>query len=264
MADGEAKRSLVGAVDTFAKILTPIVIFAVGTYYTWTKDAAEREQSALDRCYGYAKDLAKAGVAEQKMLLGFIELQCTDREELRAATLPQVVETATQSKDADIRNSAKETAHVVAASGNSNVANKVEAALTTVSRNIYMHVPEDDRRAEAERIKEQLNEALAKDATPFAIPAIEVVGNDKSPTSTQVRYFRTEDTAEAERIAALLVKFGVSGARAVRSSGNARPFQLEIWLARTTPAPTRNPQSEVVTPTIRNPRSAVVTPPANR
>ena len=114
MAEGDQPRTLMSVFDATAKVLTPIVIFAIGTYYTCSKDAAEREQSALDRCYGYAKDLAKAGVAEQKMLLSFIQLQCSDREELRSATLPQVVETATASKNEDIRNTAKETAQAVA------------------------------------------------------------------------------------------------------------------------------------------------------
>ena len=218
--------------DAAAKILTPIVIFAMGTYYTCSKDAVEREQSALDRCYGYAKDLAKAGVAEQKMLLGFIQLQCSDREELRAATLPQVVETATASKNEDIRNTAKETAQAVAASANTNVSDKVEAALTTVPRNIYIHIADDSQRSEAENLKQRLGEAIAKDGAAYSLPGIELVGNDRSPSTPQVRYFRPEDAPEAQRVAAKLNDLGLVNAQAVQVRGSARPFQLEIWFAR--------------------------------
>ena len=249
MPDGDGKNMLMSVLDTSAKILTPVVIFAVGTYYTWTKDAAERDQSALDRCYGYAKDLAKAGVAEQKMLLGFIQLQCNDREELRAATLPQVVETATQSKDAGIRETATNTAQTVASSANTNVVDKVNAALATVTRSIYIHIPDNTVREQAESTKQRLRDAFAKEAGSYSIPEIEVVGNDRSPSSLQVRYFRAEDAAEAQRIAGLLANFGLANPQAVLIGGGARPFQLEIWFAKkraltpvmTIPAATVNP-----------------------
>lgn len=246
MANGNEKRNFASVLDASAKVLTPIVIFAVGTYYTWTKDAAEREQSALDRCYGFAKDLAKAGVAEQKMLLGFIELQCTDREELRSATLPQLVETATQSKDAEVRNSAKETAQAVAASANTNVVNKVDAALTTISRLVYIHIPDDSRRDAAENLKQRLGESLAKEAAAYSIPDIEVVGNDRSPNTLQVRYFRAEDAGEAQRVAAVIADVGLANVQPVLTKGSARPFQVEVWFARKRtlvplPAPVSSP-----------------------
>ncbi|HKP70605.1 MAG TPA: hypothetical protein VJV05_15060 [Pyrinomonadaceae bacterium] len=241
MADGERKSGLMSVFDATAKVLTPIMIFAVGTYYTWTKDAAEREQSALDRCYGYAKDLAKAGVAEQKMLLSFIQLQCSEREELRAATLPQVVETATASKDEEIRNTAKETAQVVAASANTSVVNKVEAALTTVTRNIYIHIADDAQREQAESLKLRLSDVLANDGAAYSMPGIEVVGNDRSPSAPQVRYFRQEDAPEAQRIATLLADLGLANAQAAQVRGSARPFQLEIWFAKRKVTPAAGP-----------------------
>ena len=234
MADGGHGLGIAGVLEVFAKFLTPIVLFAVGTYYTCSQDHIDREQKVLDRCIGLAKDLATGNPTQQKMALAFINDQCKQHthavEGILAVTLPEVVQAAAKSSDPEVAATAKEVALTLSA--NSNIADSVREAVSVVPRAIYIHIPDEASRPEADDIKRRLELELKKQSSPYSIEGIENVGADRSPSATQVRYFRDEDAEAAKAIAEQLVRFGVTDAKESRHSGKARPFQLEIWFGR--------------------------------
>ena len=72
-------------------------------------------------------------------------------------------------------------------------------------------------------------------AEGFIVPEAEVVGAEKMPNSTEVRYFRKSDEGWALSATAALAKAGLPGvpARYVRGyedSPTVRPCHYELWL----------------------------------
>jgi hypothetical protein len=248
MAEGAQKFGLAGILEVVAKFLTPIVLFGVGTYYTCSQDAIDREQKVLDRCIGLTKDLASGGPTQQKMALAFISEQCMQHshavEGVLAVTLPEVVQTAAKSADPEVAEAAKEVA--IKLSANTNLAEDVKHAVSAIPRAIYIHIPDEARRSDADEIKRRLDLTLKRESSPYSIEGIENVGTDRSPSATQVRYFRDEDADAARHIAEQLVRFGIPDAKESRTGGKARPFQLEIWFGR---SPIRRFAAAAVQPT---------------
>lgn len=75
----------------------------------------------------------------------------------------------------------------------------------------------------------------------FIVPPAERVGAARMPAVSELRYFRADDAAAAQRVAAELATLGIT-AQPVSLAGrplaaNAKPGTLELWLARPAAAP---------------------------
>ena len=82
MADEKGPSRLTTAFEKVAKVLTPIVVFAVGSYYTCSQDRLEHEQKALDRCISLAKDLSSTSEVQKQVSISLILDQCRQYEAL--------------------------------------------------------------------------------------------------------------------------------------------------------------------------------------
>lgn len=90
-------------------------------------------------------------------------------------------------------------------------------------------------------------------AGQFIVPPPERVGEARMPASAELRYFRAEDAAAAQRVAAELATLGIN-ARPVSLAGkpvaaNAKPGTIELWLARAAAAPAPAPDATKKIPT---------------
>lgn len=256
MSDESKQSRLMGALETLAKVLTPLVVFAVGSYYTYTQDRLEQEQKALDRCITLSKDLSSTSEVQKQISISLMLDQCRQYKALSAVTVPRLVETASNSNSAAVVESAKQAA--ITLSANTNVASQIATVVASLPFRIYVHIPDESKRAEYAEITKRLNLNIVPGKPPYSIEGIENVGLSRSPTSTQVRYFRSEDASVAQQIADQLVNLGVTGAKPSLSVGKAVPFQLEIWFAK--PAgQTANPRANVL-PLVQPTAAASPTP----
>lgn len=230
MSNETGASRLTTVLETIAKFLTPVVVFGVGTYYTWTQDRIEMDQKSLDRCINISKDLSSNSEVQKELSIALLTDQCGKFETLRTFAVSRLIQTAAQSNSAVVVESAKKAALTLSA--NTNVEKSVQQAVQNLPPRIYIQVPDDSRRGEANDVSKRLTLNIVAGQPPYSVEGIENVGPTRSPSSTQVRYFRSEDAAAAKNIADQLVKLGVEDAKPVLSAGKAIPFQLEIWFAR--------------------------------
>lgn len=102
------------------------------------------------------------------------------------------------------------------------------AARAALLPRVYIHIRAEGDRARAHSVGEKLR------AAGFVVPGIERLV-DRGPSSSQLRYFRTEEEAEAKRIVQTLREVGVEvEARYVRGyedSDTIRARHYELWFA---------------------------------
>lgn len=230
MSDEKGASRLTSVLETIAKFLTPVVIFGVGTYYTWNQDRIEMDQKALDRCINISKDLSSNSEVQKELSIALLTDQCGKYEALRTFAASRLIQTAAQSNSAEVVASAKKAALTLSA--NTNVAASVEQAVKNLPPRIYVQIPDEARRGEAVDLSKRLNLSVIDGQPAYSVEGIENVGSARSPSSTQVRYFRNEDAAAAKNISDQLVKLGAGDSKPVPSAGKAMPFQLEIWFAK--------------------------------
>ena len=97
-------------------------------------------------------------------------------------------------------------------------------------RRIYPQVADEADRAAVDKL------APALRAAGFIVPRVEVVGRQKMPAQTEVRFFRKDEEGGALAATAALAQAGLPGvpARSVRGyedSTSIRPCHYELWLA---------------------------------
>ncbi|HEX6861365.1 MAG TPA: hypothetical protein VF414_01035 [Thermoanaerobaculia bacterium] len=93
---------------------------------------------------------------------------------------------------------------------------------------VYVHIREDEDRPHARLIEESL------ESNGFDVPGIERVGR-RSPSNSQLRYFRRSEEPEANEIVEILTATGVA-VKPQYISGHEkstaiRPRHYELWLA---------------------------------
>ncbi|MCV0393957.1 MAG: hypothetical protein K5872_19825 [Rhizobiaceae bacterium] len=100
---------------------------------------------------------------------------------------------------------------------------------TSLPARVYVHVPDTQSRTKAQQAREIL------EAQKALVPGIENVGQQRSPTASELRYFRRDEAAEAERLAEGLQAGGIDAvARFVPGFENAaiRPRHYELWFGK--------------------------------
>ncbi len=103
------------------------------------------------------------------------------------------------------------------------------AATCPNGRRIYPQVGEATDRAVVDRVTPALLQA------GFIVPRTEVVGPDKMPASTEVRYFRRAEAAGAADATGALAKAGLADVPAryvakYENSTTIRPCHYELWI----------------------------------
>jgi hypothetical protein len=98
---------------------------------------------------------------------------------------------------------------------------------TDIAARVYIHIRDDGQRESASRVAEMLR------GNAYNVPGIQRLGS--GPNSTELRYFRTVEEAEANRVGALLGDLGVTvNVRYIpgsESSTSIRPRHYELWFS---------------------------------
>jgi hypothetical protein len=221
------KRDWYAKADLVSKILTPVVIFFLGTMYSCQQKRIDVEQKSLDRVTNLAKSLSSANAGEQKVALALItrekqlhpDLIPTD---ILPVALPEVLQLATNSKNPEVAAQAQQLALDLGA--NTNLVQEIKTSI--IQPRIYMQIPDENLRDQAAQIKGQL-ESLS-----YIVPGIEKVRAFTGPT--QVKYFKTTEMPEAKTIAEQLRTFGVNDAKEIYIPGSEdskkmRARHYEVW-----------------------------------
>ena len=91
---------------------------------------------------------------------------------------------------------------------------------------VYIQVPNDSAKKEAEKLQSFL---VGKG---YVAPGIEIVGVDKSPPTSEIRYFYSAQVSRAEKLRTEMVDFGLTEFQTKQVKGyegKANPEVLEIW-----------------------------------
>lgn len=111
--------------------------------------------------------------------------------------------------------------------------NSTSTIQSQIKPRVYLQLPAEWQREAANKIKEQLK------GQGFLVPDIEIVG-EKSPSSSQIRYYRQEDSDLANQVKSIIAGAGVklSGESLqlkfislVNSSAKIRPKHIEVWFS---------------------------------
>lgn len=183
---------------------------------------------------------------EATILLSLIDRAVQDPENLSryAISLKQhnlindeqlntVMAQAVGSPDADVARRNLEEARRQSSSlpPGSKVAQSIENALDGIPPRVYFHIARKEQQDRASDVRASL------EAQGFVVPGIEFTGA-KSPSNTQLRFFRSSEQSEAEQIIKALAEDGVTNvdqvdlSRRYETSTKIRQRHYELWFGR--------------------------------
>lgn len=106
---------------------------------------------------------------------------------------------------------------------------QVEESFRTIPARVYFHISKDEQRSDARSLAAQLIDKLGSD---FVVPGIE---RKPGPKKSELRFFRSSERADAERVQQTLRQLGVNVelvdlSSRYETSTRIRPRHLELWL----------------------------------
>lgn len=224
-------RDLWAKLDIIGKILTPVVIFALGTMYNWHQQKVNEAQKTAERVANLVKSLHSDKSQEKLAALALLRLERQKHpedvpEELLVSTIPTLVDLAVNDRNPEVSQQAQEAIAEVTQKVESSVAASLEKTAKTLSARVYFHILREEQRAAAREIK------LKLEAKGWNVPGIEKV--KAVPQRTELRYFRANEEQEAHAITDSLKSCGVQEAEARYIAGNEdnkniRPRHFELW-----------------------------------
>jgi hypothetical protein len=203
--------------------LVPMSIFWVGQSYATQKEASDEQQRRSDRATALLTHLASENPREKLLAISVASYLFERKllpDELRPAML--ALERTETNKEV-IRELAKTNDEVAQAAPTAAVP---PPAPQTLRARVYFHVANDAQRAEAQKIREQL------EGPDLVVPGID--STPKSfPKTAELRYFDPREEQEARAISEHLAKLGLNApARLVGQAGRVRPRHFELWYAK--------------------------------
>ena len=225
--DGWAK------IDIIAKGLTPIMLFLLGTMYSYYQSKVAEAQKTADRVATLVKSL-NSDKADEKLtaiLLLKREKQRYPEEvpdELLATVVPTLVNIAKNDRNAEISKQAQQLVVEVTAKTDSAFSESVKKQVENIQARVYIHIQDENQRSDAKQIENKLGEK------GLIVPGIERV--NKGPTTTELRYFRKSEETEVNEIVKLLQQLSITDAKAqyiagYEDSSSIRPRHYELWFS---------------------------------
>jgi hypothetical protein len=229
MAD-EKKRDWI---DIVAKLLVPVALFAVGSYFTIKKNEADIASQQFQRESEILKLTASSNETEKAIGLKMIQLLQERGEKIPDALRPVVSVTAEGRPSDPSTQKARNIQAVEAKQDQPSDTHSAPPAKNQATI-IYLQIAREDQRAEATELQEGLQHA------GFSVPGIELV---KPPTvNTYIRYFSVDDKPQADKALKLMkdMKFSVEEQNFTRlNENNTSTGQLEVWIGDKHIAPSR-------------------------
>jgi len=228
-------------IDILAKIMTPVVLFAMGTLYNMHQNRIAEAQKVADRVTSLVKSLSSDKVEEQKAALALLKYEKSKNsaampDEFLNNVLPALMQIAKTHKNAEVAQAAQQLARDVVSNGDPGLVTAIHQQAGSEQPRVFIHIRDEGQRSDARRIGSWLEDR------GHIVPDFEKA--NLGPTdATEVRYFRKAEEQEANEIASLLKTWSVPDARAVyfpgfETSKLARTRTFEVWF---TPNSLRQP-----------------------
>lgn len=225
--DGWAK------IDILAKVLTPIMLFLLGTMYSYYQSKAAEAQKTADRVATLVKSL-NSDKSDEKLTAIFLLKREKQKhpdevpDELLASAVPTLVNIAVNDRNAEVSKQASQLVTEVTSKTDKSFSESVNKQVENLPARVYFHIQDEAQRSDAKQIENRLEE---KD---LIVPGIERV--NRGPTATELRYFRKSEEAGANEIITLLHQLSITDAKAkyiagYEDSSSIRPRHYELWFS---------------------------------
>jgi hypothetical protein len=210
-------------VDISSKLLLPVVIFAVGLYFTHKKDVSDEKNLQFEHQNEILKLASSSNPTEQ--LVGLKMIEVLQQQGSFPEYLNPVLDQIAAGRPSDP--STQKARSILAAEPQQKPAVQTQVPVTPKAQHpvVYLQIAREDQRAAASEIKGRLQ------SIGFSAPGIELV---KQPTmNTYIRYFSVDDKPEADKVLQLMreMNFKVEEQNFTRlNQNNASSGQLEVWI----------------------------------
>jgi hypothetical protein len=226
----ENKSNLDKVFDITAKVCTiliPVVLFYFGNEFRKSQDLQAKEQQNYNRITTLLKSFSSDNTLERKLAIEFSkELANTHNFPMELLSVIEEVSStdSTNSKEAQsVLNILSEKAKE---DKNTEVEKKVNEIIENSPTKVYMQIPKGyDMKIANEILSRMKSEG-------YNMLGIERVDEKKSPTSSEVRYFKEKDQANAINLSERITKMGYNiKVNQIKGYENkVTGSQLEIWL----------------------------------
>lgn len=220
MAD-EKKRDWV---DVISKLLIPIALFAIGSYFTMKKNEADIANQQFQRESEILKLTASSNETDKAIGLRMIQLLQKKGEKIPDILLP-VVSVVADGRPSDPSTQKARTIQAAEVTQGQTTTGSSTLPSSSQQSVVYLQIAREDQRSEATELQERLQQG------GFSVPGIELV---KPPTvNTYIRYFAASDKSQADKALQLMkeMKFTVEEQDFRRlNQNNTSTGQLEIWI----------------------------------
>lgn len=211
-------------IDTVAKLLIPIVIFALGQQYAHNKDVSDRQQRQFDRDAELLKSMASKDENEKVLTLQFIDYL------RRHDQFPQELWVVVQTTAAGNRdNPSTQTAQLIlhnTAEQDTSLTKQFQQTAQTIPTRVYIQYQNVSQRDSAQRLRTSLQDS------GFVAPGLEMRPKE-SPARTEIRYFSSSDKDQADQVRQIVQKLGLTAEErdfSAKYGGKVPLRQLEVWL----------------------------------
>jgi hypothetical protein len=190
-----------GAVAAVGSIAIPVALFVVGNKLADRQRVAGEKQVEADRVERMLVHLASDKADEKKLAVRVLEYFVSSQQ-FPQELLPALVEIASSDRKEDVAATAASVLEKVAAGPSSaEVTAQAKEGLSSLPPRINFHPAESDAH-KGERAVSDLSHGGVVVAPQAPIP--------DSPAQTELRYYRTEDRAGAEKVAQDLQQRGLT------------------------------------------------------
>ncbi len=210
-------------VDTVAKLLIPVVIFAAGFLFSYQKDRNDRANQQFERESGILKLAASSNETERALGLKIIEVE-VNQGKFSPEMLP-VVQAISQGRPGDSSTQAAQNILVTAAKQDPSIGKQILPTPENRTATVYLQIAREEQRDQATLLRAKLQ------AAGFTIPGIELVS--RGTVNTYVRHFSSGDKPLADKILGLMQQMGFNVAEqdfTASNQGKVPSGQIEVWI----------------------------------
>jgi len=218
----DAKRT--DWIDALSKLLIPIALFAVGSYFTIKKNEADIANQQFQRESEILKLTASSNETDKAIGLRMIQLLQEKGERIPDILRP-VVSVVADGRPSDPSAQKARLIQATETKQSQPTATSTTSPSSSLQSTIYLQIAREEQRSVATELQARLRQA------GFSVQGIELV---KNPTlNTYVRYFASSDKGQADRTLDIMkeMKFAVQEQDLSRSNEYKNSAgQLEVWI----------------------------------
>lgn len=208
-------------------VLVPLSIFVTGLVISNAEKENANSSLQAERLTEMIEHLSSAN-PKQQLIATEVAAFLATKEQLPSELVPTLTRIAMQSNSSETALAATQ-AIVVAAEKNASTEKAVRSAFTRTPPRVYFHIPRRRQMDAAKKVAHELKSDLSR--LNITVPGIEVKAG---PAKTELRFFRSGERDEAEKILAALLKRNVEVELAdlssrFETSKGIRSRHYELW-----------------------------------